>query len=214
MCVTPDYVLVHESKKDAFISAMQSTLKQFFTDKPEENYNYGRIVNEKQFDRIINYLSQGTIVYGGRTSKSALFIEPTLLTNIPENASVMKDEIFGPVLPVISFGTMEEARSVIDKNPNPLAFYIFTSSKKKENDWLNTVPSGGGCVNNASWHLTNHHLPFGGRGSSGIGNYHGHYSFETFSHKKAIMKTPTWFDPDIKYPPFRGKLKLFKWVIR
>ena len=214
MCVAPDYVLVHASKKDALIKAMQNSLKQFFGEKPEESYNYGKIINEKQFDRITNYLSQGTIVYGGRTDKQKLFIEPTILTNIPENASVMKDEIFGPVLPIICFNSAEEAKIIIDKNPNPLAFYVFTSSKKKENEWLESVAFGGGCVNNASWHLTNHHLPFGGRGFSGIGNYHGKYSFETFSHKKAIMKTPTWFDPDIKYPPFKGRLKLFKWIIR
>jgi aldehyde dehydrogenase (NAD+) len=214
MCVAPDYVLVHESKKDALIKAMQNTLKQFFGEKPEESYNYGKIINEKQFDRIANYLSQGNIVYGGRTDKKNLFIEPTILTNVPDGASVMKDEIFGPVLPVIGFTTADEARSIIDKNPNPLAFYVFTASKKKENEWLESVAFGGGCVNNASWHLTNHHLPFGGRGFSGIGNYHGRYSFETFSHKKAIMKTPTWFDPNIKYPPFKGKLKLFKWIIR
>jgi aldehyde dehydrogenase (NAD+) len=214
MCVAPDYVLVHESKKESLISALQTTLKQFFGEKPEESYNYGKIINEKQFDRIANYLSQGTIVYGGRADKKGLFIEPTILTNIPDNASVMKDEIFGPVLPITGFTTMEEARSIIDKNPNPLAFYVFTSSRKKEKEWLSSVSFGGGCVNNASWHLTNHYLPFGGRGNSGMGNYHGRYSFETFSHKKAIMKTPTWFDPNIKYPPLKGKLKLFKWVIR
>lgn len=214
MCVAPDYVLVHESKKEALIKAMQNTLKQFFGEKPEDSYNYGKIINEKQFDRISNYLSQGTIVYGGRTDKKKLFIAPTILTNIPENASVMKDEIFGPVLPVIGFSTANEVRTIIDKNPNPLAFYVFTSSNKKEKEWLESVHFGGGCVNNASWHLTNHHLPFGGRGFSGMGNYHGKYSFETFSHKKAIMKTPTWFDPNIKYPPFKGRLKLFKWIIR
>lgn len=214
MCVAPDYVLVHESRKEELITALQNTLKQFFGEKAEESYNYGKIINEKQFDRISNYLSQGKIVYGGRTDKKNLFIEPTLLTDVPVDASVMKDEIFGPVLPVTGFNSAEEARAIIDKNPDPLAFYVFTSSRKKEKEWLDSVAFGGGCVNNASWHLTNHHLPFGGRGFSGMGNYHGQYSFETFSHKKAIMKTPTWFDPAIKYPPFKGRLKLFKWIIR
>ena len=125
-----------------------------------------------------------------------------------------KDEIFGPVLPVITFKTVDEARGVIALNPNPLALYVFTSSKKKEKDWLHNMAFGGGCVNNASWHLTNHNLPFGGRGFSGTGQYHGKYSFETFSHKKPVMKTPTWFDPAIKYPPFKGKLKLFKRFVR
>jgi aldehyde dehydrogenase (NAD+) len=125
----------------------------------------------------------------------------------------MKDEIFGPILPVISFSTKEEAIKIIDQNKNPLAFYVFTSSSMKEKDWINRVTFGGGCVNNAGWHLTNHHLPFGGKGFSGTGSYHGKYSFDTFSHKKAIMKTPTWFDPSIKYPPFKGKMRLFKMVI-
>jgi aldehyde dehydrogenase (NAD+) len=126
----------------------------------------------------------------------------------------MQDEIFGPILPIISFTTMDEAKAIIAKHPNPLAFYVFTQSVEKENEWLQAVPSGGACVNNASWHLTNHSLPFGGRGFSGTGAYHGKYSMDTFSHKKAVMKTPTWFDPAMKYPPFKGKLWLFKWLIR
>ena len=126
----------------------------------------------------------------------------------------MKEEIFGPILPVITFSTMDEASQIIQNNPNPLSFYIYTSSSTKEKQWLEAVPAGGSCINNSSWHLTNHHLPFGGRGFSGMGCYHGKYSFDTFSHKKAVMKTPTWFDPAIKYPPFNGKLKLFKWIIR
>ena len=214
MCVAPDYVLVHESKRDELIAALKSTIGQFFGDKAEDSYNYSKIINERQFNRVSGYLQKGRIVHGGRTDVSKLFIEPTVLTDVPLDAPVMQDEIFGPVLPIISFSNSDEARQVIAMHPNPLAFYVFTSSNKKEKEWLNGVAFGGGCVNNASWHLTNHHLPFGGRGFSGTGHYHGKYSFETFSHKKAIMKTPTWFDPNIKYPPFKGKLKLFKWVIR
>ena len=214
MCVAPDYLLVHASIKDELIAAIKTSIGKFFTGKPEESYNYGKIINEKQFNRIVTYLSQGTVVHGGATNKEKLYIEPTLLTNISLEASVMKDEIFGPVLPIIPFTTMQEAKAIIDKHPNPLSFYIYTSDNKKEKDWLAAVPSGGSCVNNSSWHLTNHHLPFGGRGFSGMGSYHGKFSFATFSHKKAVMKTPTWFDPAIKYPPFKGKLKLFKWVIK
>ena len=126
----------------------------------------------------------------------------------------MNDEIFGPILPVIPFVDREEAMIHIRKNPDPLAFYVFTADRKKEKAWLNAVPAGGVCINNCSWHLTNHHLPFGGRGTSGSGCYHGRYSFETFSHKKAVMRTPTWPDPGIRYPPFKGKLGLFKRIIR
>lgn len=214
MCVAPDYLLVHASVKDELVKAMKETIQQFFGSKPEESYNYGKIINEKQYNRISGYLQQGNIVFGGRTDKDNLFIEPTLLTDVSIDAEVMKDEIFGPILPIIPFTNLEEAKNIIASHPNPLAFYIYTSSSKKEKEWLEAVPAGGCCINNSSWHLTNHNLPFGGRGFSGTGCYHGKYSFETFSHKKAVMKTPTWFDPSIKYPPFKGKLKLFKWVIR
>lgn len=214
MCVAPDYVLVHESKKEELLAALKNIIQKFFGDKPEDSDNYGKIINQKQFDRLVKYLPQGKIICGGRTNRDKLFIEPTVISNVSMEADVMKDEIFGPILPVISFNTKEEALQIIAQNKNPLAFYVFTSSKSKENDWLNSVAFGGGCVNNASWHLTNHNLPFGGRGFSGSGQYHGRYSFETFSHKKAVMKTPTWFDPAIKYPPFKGKMGLFKMIIK
>ena len=214
MCVAPDYVLVHVSKKEELVIAIKSHLKNFFGDDPKASDNYGKIINERQFDRLIKYFADGKIVHGGKMDRDKLYIEPTLITEVNIDSTIMKEEIFGPVLPILSFQNMEEALTIIARNKNPLAFYIFTSSKEKEKAWLRSVAFGGGCVNNASWHLTNHHLPFGGRGFSGNGHYHGKYSFDTFSHKKAIMKTPTWFDPSIKYPPFKGKLKLFKWVIR
>lgn len=214
MCVTPDYVLVHQSVKEKFVDELKKSIVKFYGDDDTQHYNYGKIINTKQFDRIIKYLNQGKIIYGGNYNKEQLYIQPTLIENVSMNDAIMRDEIFGPILPIISFNTMEEAVAIIEQNKNPLAFYVFTSSNTKEKEWLIKVPFGGACVNNASWHLTNHHLPFGGRGFSGTGQYHGKYSFDTFTHKKAVMKTPTWFDPAIKYPPFKGKLKLFKWVIK
>jgi aldehyde dehydrogenase (NAD+) len=214
MCVAPDYVLVHESKKEELVTALKATIQKFFSDNPAEDYNYGKIINEKQFNRLVNYLPQGRVLHGGKTDKSKLYIEPTIIDAVSLESGVMEEEIFGPILPIVTFNTMEEALQIIEKNKNPLAFYLFTSSYAKEKEWLNSVAFGGACVNNCSWHLTNHHLPFGGRGFSGSGRYHGKFSFDTFSHSKAVMKTPTWFDPAIKYPPLKGKLKLFKWVIR
>ncbi|MBS1620378.1 MAG: aldehyde dehydrogenase [Bacteroidetes bacterium] len=214
MCVAPDYVLVQQSVKEKFIESLRGALLSFFSNKPEEDYNYCRIINEKQFDRLTGYLNSGKIVHGGRTDRGKLFIEPTILENVSLDTQVMKDEVFGPILPVITFETMDEAKQIIQQNPNPLAFYVYTSSRKRGIEWLNAIPSGGACINNSSWHLTNHHLPFGGRGFSGMGNYHGKYSFDTFSHKKAVMKTPTWFDPNLKYPPFKGMLKWYKKIIR
>lgn len=214
MCVAPDYILVHVSQKEKLVAAMKEKIVQFFGERAEESDNYGRLINSKQFDRVAAYLTQGNLLFGGRKDRDSLFIEPTLLDQVSLEAGVMNEEIFGPVLPILPFTTPEEARAVIARHPNPLAFYVFTASTAKEQYWLEAVPAGGACINNASWHLTNPNLPFGGRGFSGTGAYHGRYSFDTFSHKKAVMKTPTWFDPALKYPPLKGKLKLFKWIIR
>ena len=214
MCVAPDYVLVHESVKAELVQELKKTIGKFFGDDAQQSNFYGRIINERHFDRLANYLSNEKLLAGGRTNKTDLFIEPTLLEITDVNDPVMKEEIFGPILPIISFTEMKNALDVIKQHKNPLAFYVFTSSAEKEKQWLRAVPFGGGCVNNAALHLTNHKLPFGGRGASGTGTYHGKFSFETFSHRKAILKTPTWLDPSIKYPPYTGKLNLFKKLIR
>ena len=213
MCVAPDYLLVHQSVKDELVKELKKVIHDFFGDDAQKSDYYGRIINEKQFTRLEKYLSNGKLLMGGRTDKANLFIEPTLLEINDVNNVVMQEEIFGPILPIIGFTEMKEALAIIKKNKNPLAMYVFTSSAEKEKQWLNTVPFGGGCINNATLHLTNHKLPFGGRGASGMGNYHGRFSFDTFSHKKAVMKTPTWFDLALKYPPYTGKLNLFKKAI-
>lgn len=214
MCVAPDYLLLHEKIKAPFLKILIDTVEAFYTTDAAGSDDYGKIITEKQFNRLIKYLEQGKIIYGGKHSKETLYIQPTVIEDVNINNTLMQDEIFGPILPVITFSDDEEAKAIIQNNPNPLAFYVFTSSGQKENYWLENIAFGGGCVNNASWHLTNHHLPFGGRGKSGMGKYHGKYSFDTFSHFKAVMKTPTWFDPSLRYPPFKGKLNLFKKIIR
>jgi aldehyde dehydrogenase (NAD+) len=214
MCVAPDYVLIHESVKDAFLQEMKKALIQFFGEDAQQSGFYGRIINERQFDRLEKYLNNGIVLHGGKTDKTDLYIAPTLLEITNVNDAVMQDEIFGPILPIITFKTMEEAVAIIKQHKNPLAMYVFTKNSAKEKHWLNAVAFGGGCVNNASYQLTNHNLPFGGRGTSGMGNYHGKYSFDTFSHKKSIMKTYTWLDLFLKYPPFTGRLGFFKKIIR
>ena len=210
MCVAPDYVLVHADVKEKFIAALKEAIHSFFGGDAQKSDFFGRIINEQQFLRLEKYLSDGKLLSGGKTDRADLYIEPTLLEINNSSASVMQDEIFGPILPIISFSNMSEAVAVIKKHRNPLAMYIFTSSAQKEKEWLQSVPFGGGCVNNASVHLLNHRLPFGGRGASGTGNYHGKFSFDTFSHKKAMLKTPVWIDPSIKYPPYTNRLNLFK----
>lgn len=214
MCVAPDYVLVHHEVKEALTVELRKAIGQFFSADPSTDYQYGKIIHERQYNRLVSYLDQGNIIHGGRHDAARLYIEPTLMEGISPDSPLMQEEIFGPILPLISFGEFEEAKAVIARHPDPLAFYLFTQSREKEKEWLAQVPFGGGCINNASWHLTNFNLPFGGRGNSGTGAYHGRYSFETFSHKKAVMRTPVWFDPALKYPPFKGKLGLFKKLIK
>ena len=187
MCIAPDYVLVHASVKEQLIDAMKKKIVQFFSDQPKNSHEFGKIINEKQFNRLIGYLQDGKVVHGGDHDIQQLFIAPTLMESVSLDSSIMTDEIFGPILPVITYQTEEEALSIIQRNPNPLAFYVFSNQQKEAERWLDKVPSGAACINNASWHATNHHLPFGGRGFSGTGRYHGKYSFDTFSHEKAVL---------------------------
>jgi aldehyde dehydrogenase (NAD+) len=214
MCIAPDYLLVHHSIKEKMVLALQNKLLEFFSDQPQLSENFGRIINGKQFQRIVSYLKNGRVITGGETDADQKYIAPTLMDEIQLDSAIMQEEIFGPILPVISFSTREEALAVIARHPNPLSFYIYTGNAANAEYWLNAVQFGGGCVNNSSWHFTNIHLPFGGRGKSGTGAAHGKASFDCFTHFKAVMKTPTWFDPAIKYPPFEGKLSLFKKLIR
>jgi aldehyde dehydrogenase (NAD+) len=207
MCVAPDYLLLHQSIKQIFIDELKKQIEAFYE---TDDYHYGKLVNEKAFERLKSLIKHGDVIYGGKIDDTNNSISPTLLENIAPGSTLLSEEIFGPLLPILTWQKDEDVYSIINKNKNPLALYIFTSSNEKAEKWTNTIPFGGGCINNASWHLTNHNLPFGGVGDSGIGAYHGKFSFETFSHKKSILKTPTWFDPSIKYPPFKGKLNFFK----
>ena len=213
MCVCPDYLLAHVDVKDKLIDLIRKTIAKFYGDHPADGYGYGRIVNAKRFDKLISYLSQGKVVVGGDYDRSTLFISPTLLEEVALDAPVMREEIFGPILPVLTYRTDAEAISIINRNPDPLSFYVFLNNRKKAREWLDKVQFGTACVNNAAWQFTNHYLPFGGVGQSGIGGYHGKHSFDVFTHKKAVMKTPTSFDPAVKYPPLKGKLRLLKWLV-
>ena len=213
MCIAPDYILVPSDLKDKLIKELIIAIQSFYGVDAEASEHYGKIINDKQWLRITSYLSEGEIVYGGKSNREKLFIEPTIMTGIHADAKIMQDEIFGPILPILTYTSKEEALAIIQKNPNPLAFYVFTENKTDEQYWLTNVPSGGACVNNATMHITNHDLPFGGRGYSGTGGYHGKLSFDTFTHTKSVLKTPTWIDPGFKYPPYKGKAWLLKRLI-
>ncbi|MEO6456124.1 MAG: aldehyde dehydrogenase family protein [Ginsengibacter sp.] len=213
-CIAPDYLLVHDDIKEKFINKLKETIIKFYSNDASTNYNYGKIINEKRFDKLLSYFKDGSIITGGEYNKEELFIAPTVLDNVSLDSPLMREEIFGPLLPVISFKTTEEAMNIVQRNADPLALYLFTNNKKTEEAWIEKVSFGGGCINNTDWHFTNHHLPFGGVGHSGIGAYHGKFSFQTFTRAKPVMKTPNWFDPSIKYPPLKGRLKFFKWFIK
>lgn len=213
MCIAPDYVLVPTALKDVLIKELITAIQLFYGADAKSSEHYGKIINDKQWLRLTSYLTDGEIVYGGKTDRERLFIEPTIMTGVSVDAKIMQDEIFGPILPIMTYNTHEEALAVIQKNPNPLAFYVFTENKADEQYWLTNVPSGGACINNATMHITNHELPFGGRGFSGTGGYHGKQSFNTFTHNKSVLKTPTWIDPGFKYPPYKGKAWLLKRLI-
>jgi aldehyde dehydrogenase (NAD+) len=213
-CIAPDYVLVHQSVKDKLIADMLKSVEDFYGKDKAASYELGKIINEKRFDTLVKYLGQGTIITGGEYNRSKLFIAPTIMDEVLPDAAVMQEEIFGPILPIISFDSRQEAMQQVKQHANPLAFYLFTASRRAEQEWIDNIPFGGGCINNADVHFTNHHLPFGGVGSSGMGAYHGKFTFDTFTRLKPVMKTPVWFNPTLKYPPFKGKLKFLKWFIK
>lgn len=209
-CIAPDYILVKESVKENLQNELAKTIEQFYTDDPAASYDYGKIINQKRFQKLVSFLSEGKIFYGGKHEQSTLYIQPTILTDISLEDAVMKEEIFGPILPVLSFSSMDEAVKIVQQNNTPLSFYLFTKNKSIEAEWLRRVTFGGGCINNTVYHFANLNMPFGGIGNSGIGSYHGKKTFEIFSHAKPVLKTGTWLDPNLKYPPLKGKMNLLK----
>jgi aldehyde dehydrogenase (NAD+) len=213
-CVAPDYILVHQSVKDELLKQIKTSIEKFYSTDTASNNEYGKIINEKRFDKLLSYLKYGNIIYGGKHDRSKCWIAPTLIENVQMDSPLMTEEIFGPLLPVITFNTTEEAMQIVKQNANPLALYIFSSSKKKQRQWIDNTPFGGGSINETAWYFANKSFPFGGVGNSGIGVYHGKYSFDTFTREKPVMKSPTWFDPALKYPPLKGKMKILKWFIK
>jgi aldehyde dehydrogenase (NAD+) len=201
-CIAPDYILAHKSVKEQLIEAIGNEVRKTFGDDPSASEWYPRIVNKQAFARITGYLQNGKIRFGGRFNEEDRYIEPTILDDIDLSSPVMQDEIFGPVLPVISFDKIDEAVEFVSKREKPLAFYYFGKNSRAK-EVLSRTTSGGGCINDTLMHITNHHMPFGGVGNSGMGSYHGKDSFLAFSNARAIVRTPTWIDMPFKYVPFR-----------
>ena len=200
-CVAPDYVLVHESKKDALIEALGKAIKEFYPGGIEDP-NLPHIISQKHFDRVTALMTGENAVIGGQTDPTTLRIAPTVLEGITQTSPVMEEEIFGPILPLLTYTDIDEAIKAIKARPKPLAMYLFTENKALQKRVLREVPFGGGCINDTIIHLASHHMGFGGVGESGMGAYHGKLSFDTFTHYKSIVDKKTWMDMPVRYAPF------------
>lgn len=212
-CVAPDYIYVHKDLKKPLLKHLVQEITAFYGPDPRESSDFARIINNKHFNRLKGYLDNGTIVAGGQTDEQNLYIAPTILDEVEWDDDVMQEEIFGPILPVITFEELSVAINDIRSRPTPLSLYLFTDNKDIEEKIIKELPFGGGCINDTIAHLGNLNLPFGGLGQSGFGNYHGKSSFDIFTHKKSIMKKPTWLDNPMRYAPYSGKLKWLKKII-
>ncbi len=204
-CVAPDYIMVEETQKEALVDAIKKETSLMYGDDPKKSKNYGRIVNETSFERILSLFKSENILMGGDYDRDQKYISPTIIDGITSESNVMQEEIFGPVLPVLTFTYIDEAIEYINSGDKPLGLYYFGKNPSKV---LDNTSSGGACINDTVLQVANHFLPFGGVGASGIGRYHGLYSFEAFSNPKGIVKSPSWFDLPFKYPPY----KYFKWL--
>lgn len=209
-CIAPDYALVHREVKEKLYAAFRRWLGTFYTDHPETSPDFSRIVNARHFTRLKGYLGEGRIILGGQYDENGLYIAPTVMEMDNMDSPVMREEIFGPILPVIEFTTLEEAEKIIGLNPDPLAFYIFSKNGRTAKRLTEAIPFGGGCINDTLSHILNHRLPFGGRGNSGMGSYHGKFGFDAFSHRKSVLKKGFRFDMKMKYPPYGDGHKYLK----
>ena len=201
-CVAPDYILVEESIADDLVAELVAALRKFFGPDPSISPDFSRIINTRQFDSIIKYLEDGEVVHGGEWKREELYIAPTILRNPAPDSSVMQNEIFGPILPVLTVKDIEEALVFITQREKPLALYIFSEDRSVVNRILRGSCSGGVCVNETVNHVTVSGLPFGGVGNSGMGKYHGEWGFREFSHARAVLDHETTFDPQLRYPPY------------
>jgi aldehyde dehydrogenase (NAD+) len=213
-CVAPDYVLVHEDIKERFIDLLKFNFTKMMGDDPQKSEDFGRIINQKRLKKLISYLSTGKIRIGGEYDEQDKYIAPTVMENVGVNDPVMQEEIFGPILPVITYKSKEEVVGWIEKNPFPLSLYIYADDKQVQDYYIQRLRFGGSCVNNGLIHLGNPHLPFGGVGPSGTGQYHGQFGFETFTRPKAVMVSKSWFDVPLWYAPFKGKVGLLKKILK
>lgn len=201
-CIAPDYILIHRDVKAPFIEAFKHAVVELHGEDASKSNHYVRMVSDKAFERVSGYIKDGDIVYGGRTISQERYIEPTLLDNVSPDSAVMREEIFGPILPMIEIGDTEEAIAFINKREKPLALYAF-GAKDVAQHIIDHTSSGGACINDVIMHIANEKMPFGGVGNSGMGRYHGRDSLYAFSHRRSLLRTATWLDLPFRYMPYR-----------
>lgn len=213
-CVAPDYLYVHKDIKASLIEAIKKEIKGFYGDSPMDNDEYGKIINRRHFDRLRSYLGSGKIVHGGNANENTLKMEPTIVENPSSDSPLLNEEIFGPILPVIEFGDVREVIGYVNARPKPLALYLFSNDSDFQDSILKNTSSGGVSINDTVMHMTGESMPFGGVGDSGMGGYHGEHSFDTFSHKKSVLKRTFWPDAPLRYPPYnKVSLRSLKMLI-
>ncbi|WP_413232311.1 aldehyde dehydrogenase [Oceanotoga sp. DSM 15011] len=213
-CVAPDYLLAHKDIKEELIEKIVYYIEKFYSQDPKQSPDYPRIISSKHFDMLIPLIENSEIYYGGEKDSQEKYISPTIINNVKWTDKIMENEIFGPILPVIVWEDLDYTINLINKRPRPLALYLFTNDKELEEKVLNNIIFGGGVINDTIMHLSNPYLPFGGVGASGMGGYHGKYSFETFTHNMSIMKRGFWPDIKLKYPPYSGKLDTLRKLLK
>lgn len=215
-CVAPDYILIDNEIKVKFVEALQATIQEFYGAQIEQSEDFGRIVNDNHFNRLVNIIedSRQQVIYGGESNADELFVAPTIILDPKLSDSVMQQEIFGPILPIIGYDTFNEVYDIVEQYEKPLALYLFTEDSDQITAVFNRLSFGGGCVNDTILHLANPNLPFGGVGHSGIGSYHGKYSFELFSHEKSYITKSTKLESGLLFPPYKGKFKYVKQLFK
>lgn len=212
-CVAPDYILIEKGLKDTFLENLKRALDEFYGENPRLSSDYGKIINQRHFRRLISLIDPNKIIFGGESDESKCYIAPTVMSAKLDDP-IMQDEIFGPILPIIEVNSVDEAFEIVKRRDHPLAAYIFTGDHALEQRFVSNVHAGGMCINDCLMHLSNPELPFGGVGAAGMGAYHGVESFRIFSHQKSVLKRFFFLDLKLRYPPYIGKLAPLKWLMR
>jgi aldehyde dehydrogenase (NAD+) len=213
-CIAPNCLFVHENIKEKLMPELVKSIKQFYGTDPEQSDEYPRIINQANMDRLVHMISDADIYWGGNYDMDKRYFEPTILNNVSFEMASMQKEIFGPILPVISYNNLDQLLEMLKMCPSPLALYFFSKNKKHVKKILERVPAGGVTINDTIMHFVNNKLPFGGTGNSGMGKYHGKHSFEVFSNSKPVVYKATWLDIPLRYAPFRNKLKYVRKLMR